>query len=192
MTASSLDWKRHPVVSELLALAPEMPLDAGRPVAAVEARLSALAAEDLFAPQPVSDPAMARCCLAGLWLRFNFLDQSHRISQGIPTPSGSYWHGMLHRREGDYWNSKYWMRRVGTHPVFQPLTLEARQLCETLGSDPHSEYLRRQTRWDPFKFVDLVASCVSGTCQSVSLVQQIQAREWELLFDYCYRHAYRR
>ena len=35
--------------------------------------------------------------LAGLWLYFDWLDESHRISQSIDTPTGSFWHESLHR-----------------------------------------------------------------------------------------------
>src|SRR5688572_32618825 len=80
--------------------------------------LTALSESNLFDPGRARDEAMARCCLAGLWLAFDFLDESHRISQDIETPSGSYWHGIIHRREPDYANSKYWFRRAGRHAIF--------------------------------------------------------------------------
>jgi hypothetical protein len=43
--------------------------------------------------------------------------------------------------------------------------------------------------WDPFAFVDLCASCVRGGSGGEALVRRIQQREWELLFDDCYRRA---
>ncbi len=51
--------------------------------------------------------------LAGLWLYVDELDQSHQVSQGIHTVEGSLWHGIMHRREGDFWNSKYWFGKAG-------------------------------------------------------------------------------
>ncbi len=189
MAEQVFTWKHHPVLGDLLARAPQMPLDAGRPVTSLHRRLAQLTIEELFAPASMVDHAMARCCLAGLWLRFNFLESAHRICQDLPTPSGSYWHGIVHRREGDYWNSKYWMRRVGPHPVFEPLQEQARRLCEALGSDASSEFLCRQARWDPSRFVDLVEACVFRKSQAVQLALQVQQSEWDLLFDYCYRHA---
>ena len=45
---------------------------------------------------------MAACCLCGLWLLHDFLDESHSLSQEITTDTGSYWHGIMHRREPDY------------------------------------------------------------------------------------------
>jgi hypothetical protein len=40
------------------------------------------------------DATAAQACLAGLWLGHGFLDESHRISQEIDTPEGSWWHGI--------------------------------------------------------------------------------------------------
>jgi hypothetical protein len=33
--------------------------------------------------------------IAGLWLRYDWLDQSHRVSQALENPTGSYWHVMM-------------------------------------------------------------------------------------------------
>lgn len=58
-------------------------------------------------------------CLVLLW--FDHLDASHAISQAIDDPEGSYAHGMMHRREGDYWNSQYWMRRASAFEGWEAL-----------------------------------------------------------------------
>ena len=88
---------------------------------------------------------MAACCLAALWLYHDFLDESHTLSQDIDTTTGSYWHGIMHRREPDAGNAKYWFRRVGTHPVFALLAAEAKE---------HSPELLTSSDWDPFAFID--------------------------------------
>ena len=55
--------------------------------------------------------------VAALWLYIDELDRSHRVSQGIEDQTGSFWHGIMHRREGDFSNSHYWFRKVGRHPA---------------------------------------------------------------------------
>ena len=152
-------------------------------------RLTALTAEDFFTVQAVRDRDEANACLAGLWLYHDFLDESHTISQSLPSPSGSYWHGIMHRREPDFDNAKYWFRRLGHHPVFEPLREAARQLAKEDKPHESARFLAVQPAWDPFAFVDLCAACLDGISPCTLLCQQIQQREWELLFEYCSRRA---
>jgi hypothetical protein len=137
---------------------------------------------------------MAACCIAGVWLVHDFLDESHRISQGIDTTSGSFWHAIMHRREGDFSNAKYWFRRVGRHPVLE-------ELGEAVAGAGLRPRLRRgessigetQPRgggeFDPFVFVDLCEEAVGGRGELGEYCQDVQQVEWELLFDFCYRGA---
>jgi hypothetical protein len=164
-----------------------MPLDFGPPARQAEARLAALSPEGLFAGRKVADKDMARCCLAGLWLYLDFFDESHAVSQDVATAEGSYWHGLLHRREPDFFNAKYWFRRVGDHPIFAPLRDEAARLAAD--GPAAGRGLAARAGWDPFAFVDLCEAARSGKPDLARLCQQVQQREWELLFDHCYRAA---
>jgi hypothetical protein len=167
-----------PAIAELLAAARPMPLGPGTPVRAAADRLHSLDPSALFAPAPVRDTDAARACLAGLWLRFDFLDESHRISQEIHTPDGNFWHGIMHRREGDFGNAKYWFRRVGNHPVFA-----------SLGRETQNPDLFPAGGWDPYQFIDLVEACATRHKGDAEALIQLQEREWEVLFDHCIRKA---
>lgn len=150
-----------PMVAALLA-EPRLPaLGPGPPVAAAR---PALAAVDL--------PA---ACRAGLWLLFDFLDESHAISQDLDTPEGSFWHAVMHRREPDAFNSKYWWRRVGSHPVLDRLRAEA----PALGRDYRT----------PEAFVDFCERVRGTGSADEELARRVQLLEWQLLFEHCYRLA---
>jgi hypothetical protein len=179
-----------PMLAELLPQARFNPLDAGSPNLSLRPKLESISLEQAFAPQRIRDRDMAVACQAALWLGHNFLEESHTLSQSLPSTTGSYWHGLMHRREPDFANAKYWFRRVGTHPVFAPLHQAAVQLAAA-EPDTAAAFLQTQRAWDPFAFIDLCESCLAGRSRSERLCRQVQQREWELLFDYCYRQACR-
>ena len=148
-----------------------MPLVPGAPGDSPQLdELRQLRPEDLFEGGAIKDRDFAKCVQSGLYLYFSALDESHRVSQGIPSASGSYWHGIMHRQEGDWSNAKYWFRRVGTHPVFGQLEAQA-------GSP-----------WDPYAFVDRCSAASARNSDAAELID-LQMQEWRLLMRYCYRNA---
>ena len=138
-----------------------------------------------FSPNRIVNDDFAKACLSALWLHHDFLAESHSISQSIYNQSGSFWHGIMHRREGDYWNSKYWFQRVGSHPIFSKLNSEVNKLKEkeTL------QAMMDLSEWDPNTFIDLCEQNFrTGTLQE-HLCEKIQQLEWQILFDFCYKNA---
>jgi hypothetical protein len=154
-----------------------LPLEITKP-SSEEARrvLKTKSARDLF-----PDSRAPEAALSGLWLYFSCFDESHRISQDIGTPDGSYWHGMLHRQEPDADNAAYWFRRVGDHPIFPSLRASAAELVAGA-----SVTFKSKEPWDPFAFIDF---CEQARRQSGSeaerIAREIQRFEWQLLFDHC-------
>jgi hypothetical protein len=149
--------------------------------------LKSLTVERAFDGKTIIDPEMADACVSGAWLYHNFLDQSHTISQSIHSATGSFWHGIMHRREPDFSNSKHWFRKVGEHAVFDAIREAACETAAVGGSD--SAFLRDQAAWDPYAFVDLVEACLGGQSDADGICREIQQREFELLFDYSYRKS---
>ncbi len=178
-------------LAELLQNAQICPLGPGTPVKEVYVQLTSLGVNSL-SERPLQDRAMAQACLSGLWLRFNYLDQSHTISQDLPSSTGSYWHGIMHRREPDYSNAKYWFRRTGEHPAMETLVRKvnafvADEKDEKL--DQATEFLTEGT-WDPMAMVDACEAVARGNCAKKELLEKVAQLEWETLFDYCYSRAF--
>jgi hypothetical protein len=181
------DSKLLPELRPLLAEDRLNVLGPGTPNIAARARLERL--ESLIAPK-VKDSNFALACLAGLWLYHDFLDESHAISQDLDTAEGSYWHAILHRREPDYANSKYWFRHFSGHPIFGELCNEAAALAEQAGVPAGCEYLTRQKAWDPQAFVGLCEAAARDNGPQQRLCRLIQRCEWDLLFHYCHERAF--
>jgi hypothetical protein len=178
-----------PAVAALLKNAKLNELGPGNPESSRRALLEALTPETIAAPHALANRDMALACISGLWLRHDFLDESHRISQDLDNPTGSYWHGIMHRREPDFSNAKYWFRRVGDHPIFGHLQQAAQGLTRVAKWAKPAHFLIDQPGWDPFKFVDLCEMSFDGSEWIRALCMEIQRCEWKLLFDDCYRQA---
>jgi hypothetical protein len=161
--------KFGPVFGPLLSVERLPDLGPGRPDETHRAKLKA-AERDGFAHLNVRQPLAAKAFLAGLWLFFDFLDESHEISQSLPDEWGAYWHGIMHRREPDAWNSKYWFRRIGDNPI----AVELKAAAEGLGYD----------YWDPFALVDDCERCRdTGSVEERSL-RVVQLTEIRLLLQH--------
>ena len=180
------DRPTAPLLSALLARRPLAPLGPGAPVDEVQERIAELTLPDICGGPPAS-AVHAEACLSGLWLAFGFLDQAHTVAQGIEMVDGSYWHAIMHRREPDYSNSKYWFAKVGPHPVDEDLAASGKILAAGVPSAP--DWMRDGAKWDSARFVDYVAGAAEGDETSVSLAVGLQDAEWQLLFAYCWRAA---
>jgi len=113
---------------------------------------------------------------AGLLLWNDDLDGSHKIAQDLPDEFGAYLHGVMHRREPDYGNSKYWFRKVGEHPLFPQLHAAARELLgDAAGLENYRKSLTAGKKWDPYRMIDWCES--AGEELEVSYLRAVQAIE---------------
>lgn len=131
---------------------------------------------------------------AGLLLWNDDLDASHSISQGIETPTGSFWHAIMHRREGDLGNSLYWWRRTGSHAAFAEI---GRAVLEVLANETDSKTdseaasfaaaLERAQTWLPEEFVRHCGRAERSGGEA--WLQKVQVAEMETLLRWSERQG---
>ncbi len=137
-------------------------------------------------------PPLTPCAISGLWLLAGELDRSHDISQAIDSPTGLYWHGIMHRREGDFSNAKYWMRRAAGHPVIAELanyidvTARAGALASLAPQTSRTRTAQSLTEPDNLaaSLIDQCKLAVDSQPELVSDLQLICWWEWQLLFQH--------
>jgi hypothetical protein len=138
----------------------------------------------------VTDHNMAACVVSGLWLWHDYLDESHTISQSIETPTGSLWHGIMHRREGDFSNAKYWYRRCPGHPCYTSIAARVDTVVKSLDAD---KLLLKLTLngWDPMTFVDLAEAthALPDDHPRKKIAVEIQKIEWQTAMQFSSRAA---
>jgi len=156
--------------------------------------LTAAAPRKLFSEVPVVSDEYAQSLKSALFLYFSALSASHEISQGIHSSTGSLLHGIMHRQEPDFANSKYWFRRVASHDVFPLLRTACLELLQKQPASPAADLLKSEieasSRWDPQWFVEQCEAAQGGASDDFEQrLLEIQRLEWQILFDYCYRKA---
>ena len=139
--------------------------------------------------RPVRSADDAKCLLSGLWLWHDWLDLSHEISQSVHTPSGSYWHAIMHRREGDFSNAKYWYARCRHHPVLRDVAARAEGTFSGQHGARDLQHLIDDD-WDADGFVDVVEAVHRKPDDPLyPAAVKLQRMEWQALFDHCARNA---
>jgi hypothetical protein len=143
------------------------------------------AALDRFFVDHSIPPPLAETLRSAALLWHDYLDESHSISQQIPGAHGSFLHGIMHRREPDYGNAKYWFRRAGDHPALPTIADRVLELLRQKREDAIANQLVPQNRWDPFAFVDACEKAAKKppADPSVLTLRAIQAIEFEALAE---------
>ena len=143
------------------------------------------ALEGLFRAMKLQPPNQ-QLVRALVWLWHDHLDASHTISQGIESPDGSFVHAMMHRREPDYSNSKYWWRRVGKHSCFPEIARRVADWLKAKGERDLVAKLAPRGEWDAFAFVDAceAAAALPASDERVGVLREIQRIESEVLLEY--------
>lgn len=125
--------------------------------------------------------------LAGLALQLGDWERAHEIAQNIEDREGSYWHAIVHRLEPEYWNSAYWFRRTGKHPIFEDLTAEAREI---LSAAPQTGFQMKNDFWNPEEALEWFRIAMeSENPERTNALIRLQDAEIKLLWAYCIQAA---
>lgn len=126
---------------------------------------------------PVGKPLECLRALVLLW--HDHLDEGHTLVQDLSGADAAWVHGIMHRREPDSSNARYWFHRVGQHEAFESLAEMAAPLLAEHAALPFR--LIRDGRWDPFAFIDAVSASLrnghaSETAELLRTLQGMEAR----------------
>jgi hypothetical protein len=198
---------RSPLAVQIINANPEaykaLVVEGGTSTAARQ-QLEGVKPQQLLAA-PAALPIAPYAMLAGLWLWHDGLDECHQIVQKSPgelynaAPKGddqqlpdmtstlAFWHAIMHRREGDFSNSKYWYARAAGHPVLEALGNQAGAIVNSFPAD-NSVFRIIANGWKPAALVDLAQAVhESPNDHRHAVAVQLQQLEWQLLFDFCAR-----
>lgn len=116
----------------------------------------------------------------GVLYAIDAIHEAHTIFQDAPGDLGAYWHGMMHRREGDFENARYWFRRAGALPCFAALHRAAGEF---------SSVMARQPSWDPYLLTGECERARFGAAENATALARLQRTEFEGVFDYTWRQC---
>ncbi len=136
------------------------------------------------------DPENSLLLKAAFFLYFDGFEEAHLIAQDHEGVAGNWIHAILHRREPDAGNSKYWYHRVPLPGTVHQAIHEKVMLKMAHLPIPELAGLARKMEmskgWEPEAFVDLVDQVRKENPASplYRLLVEIQEVEWRGLLDH--------
>ncbi len=123
-------------------------------------------------------PERKRMALLGLlFLWHDHWTEAHAAAhEGEGDADYDLLHALVHRREGDYGNSEYWLRETGAHPLFSKMDRKAAPLLAA--DEALREKILRQGKWSAAGYVAAIKSSPDHP-----LLREIQAEEFLCFYE---------
>jgi len=137
-------------------------------------------ARELAGARDLKDAVYGELLKCALLFLVDAMDEAHRVVQEMSGDDAAYWHGMIHRREGDFDNARYWFRRAGALPWFGALHSEVSKVSGLFAS---------QSQWDPYLFTGQCEQEKFGAEELRDDLVRIQRIEFMHAMDYVWRCA---
>jgi hypothetical protein len=128
----------------------------------------------------IDDPPAFDIVRGALLYSLDDLSGCHHFFQDTARDLVGYWHGMMHRREADFDNARYWFRRSGKLPFFDTLHRRASAI---------SPDVAQQDSWDPYLFAGQCEQHRFGADSDIQELLRLQRAEFDVVFDYTWRQA---
>ncbi len=113
---------------------------------------------------------------AALLIWHDRLDDAHVIAQDLNDKTGAYLHSIIHRREPDFSNARYWLHRIGAHPSWARFRASLKSLG---GAAPDETILLTIERDGTFNAESLLqkAEAIRKSNSDTTILRKLQAAE---------------
>jgi len=148
----------------------------------------------LFGGLAIKDEGMGAAVRSLLLLWAGWPGEANMLAQ-IAGPAERYYIGALCERQLTHsGRAKELFREMDGHPIYKPLgqyTLQAIRPDADEALRRVRDIIKFNEEWEPCAFIDLYEQARAGTLSPTTwhLVGDLQIKEFELLFSYCYQKA---
>ena len=141
----------------------------------------------IFSQRGVSQPSQPLQDLlrAAALLWHDHLDEAHTIVQDKHSAEAAFIHGIMHRREPDYSNARYWFQRVGRHVTFPKIAARVGEFFAEPSINSSVSFVTGEM-WQPMSFIDACEAAAQRPHNNAGIVrlQHVQRIEFDTLLEY--------
>ena len=132
---------------------------------------------------PAENQELARA-LVLLW--HDHLHAAHRLVQDRENLNGFLVHGLVHRRENDYSNARFWLRSVDQHASFAEVSRRVTVYLDSKNEPELRDQLLPKGAWNLMAFVDALEAAAKNKAPAPRQVvlREIQRIELEKLLEH--------